>query len=442
MSEIIRDSLRYPFSDWKKLLIFGIITLIVTILTTVEVIIPFLFIIGYILGFIVLGYSFKIIGSSLNNTTSLPDFNDFKDMFKNGIKVLLVAIIYFLPAILIVLIVNLIFTPSNIDVLSVLISGTSIGDSLLSLLEVGPEIIIAVLYTIIFIPIFLMAVAHMANNNSKLVAAFKFRDIINKISTNGWINLYIWYMLTILIVLIIYELGVGVNNISSLINPYLGIILISLILVPYVFIFTSRSVSLFYNGLNLQTNGKHILAIIVLILAFLVLSFSIGNVTNINNSNTIKQYNATTNTFTGSGVSFNFPSNWNVQTNYGSETDISLFNDDNNYNDAQYPLFELSIIPNPIGLSDQDSLDSIQNMPPQTGFQEISNQTIKVDNNTAYEFIYTINDPSMFPVNMTDQEIGFVKNGSTYMMDFMAPSTDFNNEKQNFDIILSTLKIK
>ena len=43
---------------------------------------------------------------------------------------------------------------------------------------------------------------------------------------------------------------------------------------------------------------------------------------------------------------------------------------------------------------------------------------------------------------MTDQEIGFVKNGTTYIMDFMAPSTDFNNEKQNFNIILNTLKIK
>jgi hypothetical protein len=28
VSEIVKDSLRYPFSDWKKILIFGIIILI------------------------------------------------------------------------------------------------------------------------------------------------------------------------------------------------------------------------------------------------------------------------------------------------------------------------------------------------------------------------------------------------------------------------------
>ncbi|MGB7968696.1 MAG: DUF4013 domain-containing protein [Methanobacterium sp.] len=443
MEEIIKDSLRYPFSDKKNLLIYGIISLIVIILTIEELIIPFLFIIGYLIGFIALGYSFKIISASLNNTTKLPDFNSWTSMFKDGIKVLIVAIVYFLPAILILLIVNIIFSPSNIiGILSVLISGSSIGGSILPLFEIGPEIIIIVLYTIILIPIFLMSVAHMANNNGKLEAAFKFREIINKISSNGWINLSAWYMLTILVVLVIYEIGIFVINISGLINPYLGIILISLILVPYVSIFTSRSTALFYNGLNLHTSGKYFLAIIVLLLTFLVLSFSVGNITNIGGSNTIKPYNSTTNTFSGSGVSFNFPSNWNVQTNYGSQTDISLYNEDNNSNDIQNPLYELSIIPNPIGLSDQDSLESLQNMQTQTGSQEISNKTIEVDNNTAYEYVYIINDPSIFPVTMTDQEIGFVKNGTTYIMDFMAPSTDFNNEKQNFNIILNTLKIK
>ena len=31
MSEIIKDSLRYPFSDWKKILILGLIVIVSTI---------------------------------------------------------------------------------------------------------------------------------------------------------------------------------------------------------------------------------------------------------------------------------------------------------------------------------------------------------------------------------------------------------------------------
>jgi hypothetical protein len=240
------------------------------------------------------------------------------------------------------------------------------------------------------------------------------------------------------ICLIIYEIGTIVNNITNVINPYIGTIFISLILIPYIPIFISRSVASFYNGFNLQISGKYIIAIIILILAFLVLSFSADNISNIGNSNNITSYNSTTNTYSGSGVSFNFPTSWNVQTNYGSETDILLFNNDS----SETPSFQLSIMPNPIGLSDQDALDSLQNIQPQSGSQEILNTTIKVDGNTAYENIYTFNDPSISTVTMTDQQVAFVKNGKTYILDFMAPTTDYNNEKQNFDIIRNTLKIK
>ena len=409
LGEIIKDSLRYPFSDWKKFLIFGIISLIAVILT-IAPIIDFLFIIGYLIGFIILGYSFKIIISSLRGNVSLPDFDDGVDMFKNGIKVFLVAFIYSLPAILIVLVVNYMSSPSNIiDIFSPLLSGTFDGSIFMELLLGGPGVIIAVLYTILILPIFLMAVAHMANNSSKLGSAFKFKEILNKIATNGWMNLIAWYMLTALFVLIIYEIGIIVSNITNIIYPYIGIILIALILIPYISIFIGRLVSLFYNSFNLQISGKVIVAIIIFILAFLVLSFSADNISNIVNSNNITAYNSTTNTYSGSGVSFNFPSNWNAQTSYGTETDILLFN---NYS-AEIPSFQLSIVPNPIGLSYQDAIDSIQNIPPDTGSQIISNTTINVDGNTAYEYIYTMNDPSISTVTMTDQDIAFVKDGKT-----------------------------
>jgi hypothetical protein len=439
MGEIVKDSLRYPFSDWKKFLIFGIISLIAVIFTIAGSIIPYLFIVGYLIGFFILGYSFKIIISSLSSNVSLPDFDDGGVMFKNGIKVFIVAFVYSLPAILIVLVVNYISSPSNIiEILSALLSGTIDGGIFLNLLEGGPGVIIAVLYMILVVPVLLMAVAHMANNSSKLGSAFNFKEIINKIATNGWTNLIAWYMLTALFVLIIYEIGTIVNNITNVINPYIGTIFISLILIPYISIFISRSVASFYNGFNLQISGKYITAIIILILAFLVLSFSADNISNIGNSNNITSYNSTTNTYSGSGVSFNFPTSWNVQTNYGSETDILLFNNDS----SETLSFQLSIMPNPIGLSDQDTLDSLQNIQPQSGSQEILNTIIKVDGNTAYENIYTFNDPSISTVTMTDQQVAFVKNGKTYILDFMAPTTDYNNEKQNFDIILNTLKIK
>ena len=56
-----------------------------------------------------------------------------------------------------------------------------------------------------------MAIAHMANNDSKLGSAFNFRDILNKISTNGWINLIIWYIVTGIIFLVLFIIGIFVT---------------------------------------------------------------------------------------------------------------------------------------------------------------------------------------------------------------------------------------
>lgn len=137
----------------------------------------------------------------MSSNVSFPDFDDGGVMFKNGIKVFIVAFVYSLPVILIVLVVNYISSPSNIiETLSALLSGTIDGGIFLNLLKGWPGVIIAVLYMILVVPVLLMAVAHMANNSSKLGSAFNFKEIINKIATNGWTNLIAWYMLTALFV--------------------------------------------------------------------------------------------------------------------------------------------------------------------------------------------------------------------------------------------------
>ena len=111
---IIGDAVRYPFSDWKKILIYGILTMISSlgiatlvigtilgIRNIVEIIL--LFIIGYIIcGFLINGYKFRIIKTSLNGVAELPEFNNWIEMFIDGIKVSIVVIVYLIPAILII----------------------------------------------------------------------------------------------------------------------------------------------------------------------------------------------------------------------------------------------------------------------------------------------------------------------------------------------------
>ena len=248
MSEIIKDSLSYPLSNWKKILILGIIVLITgmdyiffSLSSNVALIIAFV-IITWIIAFFARGYQFRIIKSSLSGVRELPEFNAWIDMFLDGIKVFIVAFVYLIPAILIIVFAGLSF-------------GLSIMHFQLPLsyfdLNILVNIIIlaliALLYTIIILPIDLIAIAHMANNNSELSSAFRFHEILDKISTNGWINLIIWYILTGIIFLILLAIGGLVTNIIGRITfPIVGTMLISLTVMPYIFIFLSRSVALFY----------------------------------------------------------------------------------------------------------------------------------------------------------------------------------------------------
>ena len=436
LKQIIKDSLRYPLSDWKKFLFLGFLIMIVNIF--INGFIPNLVIIGYIIGFFVIGYLYRIIKLSLSGLATLPKFDEWSEMFTDGVKVFIVGIVYSIPAILIILIFNVLSSPSSvIGILSGALFGDPIGVTIMAFVDGAvPGILFAILYMIIVIPIALMAVAHMANNNSKLNSAFRFHEILNKISTKGWISLVGWYILTGILALIIFTIGNIITNISSIIDPIVGLVLGSFIIIPYLYIYLSRSTALFYIGSNPQLSRKYIGLIIILILAFLVLSFSADNISNISNSNNIKAYNSTTNTYSGEGISFNFPSDWTVTTTDSLDgNNVIMVVSDN-------ATFQVSISPDPQGMSDQEAITGIQSSTFPSGFQKISNNTIVIDGNMAYETTFAVNNSDILPGITTDQEIALVKNGTTYSLDFQAPTNDFNNEKPNFDIILNTFKFQ
>ena len=103
---IIEDAVRYPFSDWKKILILGILAMISSLgigilfigtLLGIKnvVVIIILFIIGYFLfGFLIDGYNFRIIKTSLSEAAELPEFKNWVEMFVDGIKVSVVFVVY------------------------------------------------------------------------------------------------------------------------------------------------------------------------------------------------------------------------------------------------------------------------------------------------------------------------------------------------------------
>lgn len=237
--EIVKDSLKYPLSNWKSYLILGIIVVFANLYVDIRVfsqnneLIMILWIMGAIIGIFTYGYMFKIIRSSLDNVNVLPEFNGLVKIFTNGFKALIVGIIYLIPVFLL-----------------------GLGGLFFGLIRIQahypyymvPGILfwIIALYAIVIIPVIAVAITNMAHNESKLRSAFRFREILEKISAIGWGNLIKWYMVIGILYWIIGAIILVIYYLLSWINPFFAGIIESLILVPYRYIFAARSVGLIY----------------------------------------------------------------------------------------------------------------------------------------------------------------------------------------------------
>lgn len=177
-----------------------------------------------------LGYLLKIIKTSFKGSDELPDFDNWKSMYLNGIKLILTVIIYFLPILVFVLILN----PSQIF---------SLFNTNFSLYNLWSMLLGSIVQIIIFIAIGViefLGIANMALYDGEISAAFRFREIINRISMIGWKKYLIFY-------LIIWILGFLTFIISILMLFILiGIIIIPLLIIPYFMTLNARFLALIF----------------------------------------------------------------------------------------------------------------------------------------------------------------------------------------------------
>lgn len=274
IKNIISDSLRYPFRDWKKFLMFGLMFLIPFLVgfavssgEYVWISIIFMFFVG----FFVNGYLFRILNTSLDDLTELPEFDDWKEMFIDGVKVFSVVIVYTAPVILIIAYLLITFyqlfviTGStyhgilelNQYILSLVNSeiGSMFENYMIILYDIlGIYAIVGIFYIIIIIPLCLMGLGNMANYHGEFSAAFRLREIFEDIDCIGWINLIKWYIVIGIIYLILFRIIPGfISSILYLNHLFVPIIhliwggvLIGFIVVPFSYMFFARAVALLY----------------------------------------------------------------------------------------------------------------------------------------------------------------------------------------------------
>ena len=239
--QITSDALQYPLGKFNKILVLGILT-ILSIL-----IIP---------GFLVLGYLYKIIKSTLEGSPELPEFNEWITMFVDGLKVFLVKLVYLLIPIIILIITRLIGGgASNLNSMA--------GNGIIT---VGT--IISIILAIIFYFLSIMAVANMVAENGSIKAAFDFKGIFKIITNIGWLR-YIGFYLGLIIIMLLISIVIGliitllwfafglVGALAGALGAKVGLILGLIIgfavylffVYPYLTIFESRAVGLIYEPL-------------------------------------------------------------------------------------------------------------------------------------------------------------------------------------------------
>lgn len=232
IGEIISDAIKYPASDWKKLIILGVFYLLGFL------IIPLFFAIGYV---------FRALKATIAGFDELPEFDEWGGMFVDGLKVFVVSLVYLIIPLIIIGVG--VFTSLE-KLLSSPGAFTPYGNVIvtdLTLLQAGLGIIIiGIIVAIIFGLLLTIAIAHMAAND-RFKAAFRFREILDVISEIGWGKYILWYIIVAIIVWIIsfilnFIITLGYIGLNIATGPLLAYIIANLLYA----IFIRSYLSLFY----------------------------------------------------------------------------------------------------------------------------------------------------------------------------------------------------
>ena len=194
-------------------------------------------IISVIVSLFITGYLYEIIKFTIEGKNNLPKFDNFKNMFINGVKVTVVMIVYSI-------------VPSILSNISVKLSSSQPTIALV----VG---IIAVILSIILTLMGIMAVNNMAANNNSLKSAFNRKGILALISSIGWIRFIgaLIFLALVGIIILIAALLISIlitvifalaGEIGSYIGLFIALIIIVLV-ISYLEIVSYRFYGSLYN---------------------------------------------------------------------------------------------------------------------------------------------------------------------------------------------------
>ncbi len=262
--DLFKEALAYPTKDYKALLIFGVIFLVANLTSVLgswgielnTAVLGILGIISLILYFVTEGYILSVIKESINLSDEIPALSIMENLI-DGLKLLVIEIVYYIIPTIIVLIVGWISgTYSAVakivefvgqDVANTTVNATTLVNAVpqeyWAALFTGLAItaIVALILYIIFGLLLEIAMCRLAKYDS-IGEAINIGEVIGDIKEIG-VGRYIgWYILLLIIALV---LGVVLGFITAI--PYIGILIAFLVGAPFISLFAARALGSLYS---------------------------------------------------------------------------------------------------------------------------------------------------------------------------------------------------
>lgn len=261
--DLFKEALVYPTKDYKALVIFGVIFLIanlssVLLAWNIDIngsVISLLAIISLILYFVTEGYVLSVLKETINLGDEIPALNILEN-FIDGLKLLVVQIVYYIIPTIIVLLVGwvsgtysamaeiLAFIGNTIsDTVDPSMAINAVPQDLWAPLFAGLAItgIVAIILYLIFALLLEIAMCRLAKYED-IGEAINFKEVIGDIQGIG-IGRYIgWF---IILIIVSFILGLVLSLITAI--PYLGILIAFLVGAPFISLFSARVLGNLYS---------------------------------------------------------------------------------------------------------------------------------------------------------------------------------------------------
>jgi hypothetical protein len=235
LGDILSDSVVYPFSDITKFLIVGVISLFSGLSALFGnwgvnnfILVTLAGILGLIFTLILAGYGVRVTKYAINRSNEIPDL-DLQNNLIDGIKSLIIAIVYFI-------------IPIIITIIFAIITGAISAGFNQMMAGLGVFLVIVVIVFIFFAIFEMVALARFADTG-ELGEALNIGEVIEDVKRIG-VGQIILFAIASVIILIVASLLVSVLGFI----PFIGIIIAQLIIGAFTTLFYSRAIGLLYAG--------------------------------------------------------------------------------------------------------------------------------------------------------------------------------------------------